>query len=383
MPERRSGAKIGKPSGRSSAPKPAPSSVKLQRWIDLVATLLSHRYGVTAEQLRQRVPGYGSGATKASVDRAFERDKDELCAFGIPIEEIMSAADDEHRYVIDAREMYLPFLTLASAKRTTPRSVPKAGYRALATLAFEPDEMSVVLRGCDVARILGDPALTADIDSAVRKLTFDLVLAPALHDADRPHLRIDDEARHADALRTIGDSLLRHKRVTFSYRTIGRGDAIEPRTVEPYGLFFHHGRWYLAARDTGKGDVRNFRVSRMTNIAANEAKRQTPDFRVPSTFRLAEHAQAREPWEVGDGAAEEMIVEFRGESGAAHAAEQLGSAVAEEPRRRAFLVRRRDAFIRWMLSFAGEIVPVAPPSLTDEYRETVRRTLALYRGETR
>lgn len=357
-----------------------PSSVKLQRWIDLVAALLSHRYGVTAEQLRTQVPGYGGGAAKASIDRSFERDKDELRAFGIPIEELKSDTDDEHRYSIDAREMYLPFLTLASAPRTTPRSVPKAGYRSLPTLAFEPDEMTAVLRGCDLARSLGDPALNADIDSAVRKLTFDLVLAPALADRERPALRMDGESQHADALRAIGEALLRRKRVTFSYRTIGRDDASASRTVEPYGLFFQQGHWYLAAHDIEKSGVRNFRVSRMLDVVANSTRHQTPDFKVPATFHLTEHATSREPWEIGEGDAEEMILEFRGDGGATRAAEKLGVAISGQPRQRAFQVRRRDAFVRWAISFAGEVAPISPPSLVDEYRATIERTVALYAG---
>jgi proteasome accessory factor B len=358
-----------------------PSSVKLQRWIDLVAALLSRRYGLTAEELRRQVPGYGEGVARASVDRTFERDKDELRAFGIPIEQLKSDADDEHRYSIDAREMYLPFLTLATSRQITPRSVPKAGYRSLPTLAFEPDEMAAVLRGCDLSRALANPALDADIDSAIRKLTFDLVLSPAPPDADRAPLRMDGESQHADALRAIGEALLRRKRVTFSYRTIGRDDATASRTVEPYGLFFQQGHWYLAAHDVEKSGVRNFRVSRMTDVAASTAKHQTPDFEVPSSFRLTDHAASREPWEIGEGDGEEVILEFRGDGGATRAAEKLGRAIAGHPRRRAFHVRRRDAFVRWALSFAGEVVPIAPASLVDEYRATVAGTLALYSGD--
>lgn len=371
-----------KDTGRRSA-KLNPSNVKLQRWIDLVAALLSHRYGLTAEQLRRQVPGYGGAVAKASIDRAFERDKDELRAFGIPIEELRSGTDDEHRYSIDAREMYLPFLTLASSRQITPPSVPKAGYRSLPTLAFEPDEMAAVLRGCDRARALGDPALNADIDSAIRKLTFDLVLTPALAEADRSPLRMDGEPEHADALRAIGEALLRRKRVTFSYRTIGRDDATAPRTVEPYGLFFQQGHWYLAAQDIEKSGVRNFRVSRMTGVAANTAKHQTPDFKVPPSFHLTDHAASREPWEIGEGDGEEMILEFRGEAGATRAAEKLGRAIAGQPRQRAFQVRRRDSFVRWAISFAGEVVPVAPASLVEEYRGAVARTLELYAGGAR
>ena len=37
-----------------------------------------------------------------------------------------------------------------------------------------------------------------------------------------------------------------------------------------------------------------------------------------------------------------------------------------------------DAFARWILSFAGEALPVLPQSLVDAYKDTVRTTLAVY-----
>jgi hypothetical protein len=38
-------------------------------------------------------------------------------------------------------------------------------------------------------------------------------------------------------------------------------------------------------------------------------------------------------------------------------------------------VRRSDAFVRWLLSFAGDLVPVAPRDLVDEHHGLVRETL--------
>jgi proteasome accessory factor B len=368
-------------SGKPKAPKAAPSSLnastlKLQRWIDLIAALLSRKYGTPFESLKGDVPGYASESDPHSVGRMFERDKDELRALGIPIEMLKNSADEDLGYVIDSREMYLPFLSLASSQSRTSHSVPRAGYRSLPTLTFEPDEMAAVLRGTQCGRALGDAALDADLESAVRKLTFDLSAGSAIPDVDPPHLRAAQD-EHATALRVVGEALLRRKRVTFDYRSIGR-DALAKRTAEPYGLFFHHGHWYLAARDTELGAVRNFRVSRMIDVEANTAKPQSTDFVVPAGFDLTAHAASREMWELGEGAPEEMVVELTGEGGATHAAEHLGAAIAGHPRRRSFQVRRRDAFVRWVLSFAGEIVPLSPPALVEEYRATARRTLSLY-----
>jgi len=41
-------------------------------------------------------------------------------------------------------------------------------------------------------------------------------------------------------------------------------------------------------------------------------------------------------------------------------------------------VRRSDNFARWLLSFAGEIAPVAPDTLVQEYQQIVHATYALY-----
>jgi hypothetical protein len=41
-------------------------------------------------------------------------------------------------------------------------------------------------------------------------------------------------------------------------------------------------------------------------------------------------------------------------------------------------VRRLDAFARWLLAFAGDVVPVAPPALVRAYGRMVRESLERY-----
>jgi proteasome accessory factor B len=150
------------------------------------------------------------------------------------------------------------------------------------------------------------------------------------------------------------------------------------RDLAPYGLFFLGHHWYLAAADGAAGQVKNFRVSRMRSARVNGAKPGTPDYEIPESFRLRTHARSRQAWELGDSAAAEAVVEFRGKSGPVAAARRLGEPVEDAPDRRRFAVRRHDTFARWLLSFAGEIVPVSPPGLVAEYQELARRTLAVY-----
>ncbi len=58
---------------------------KLQRWVDLLAALLRRNAAASFEELVRDVPGYLKIKQKDSLRRSFERDKDELRAFGIPI----------------------------------------------------------------------------------------------------------------------------------------------------------------------------------------------------------------------------------------------------------------------------------------------------------
>jgi proteasome accessory factor B len=371
---------------------------KLQRWIDLLAALLRHHYGLTFERLKTEVPTYAASTDAAALARMFERDKDELRAFGIPITTSEPNDDEPQRYFIDRREMYLPYLTLASmapgtsrasqgsrsslAVHDSPPQKRREGYRSLPELAFEPDELRALVLGAREVSRIGDAAMAADAESALRKLAYDLDLpVGSVLGENGGGVVVPREPATIARIRVLGEAVLRLKRVTFRYRSMANDTAAE-RTVEPYGLFFVSGHWYLAARDIHKDDVRNFRVSRMDYVEMNEKKPQSADFQVPSSFRLAEHARARGPWELGEGDGEEMIVHFRGDSGVTVAAEKLGVVSSLGDRHRAFQVKRLDSFVRWLLSFAGEVVPVSPQRLVDEYRETARATFAAYSVES-
>ena len=56
---------------------------RLERLINLVAALLESSVPLTADELRQRVPGYA--AEKSAFRRAFERDKETLREMGVPV----------------------------------------------------------------------------------------------------------------------------------------------------------------------------------------------------------------------------------------------------------------------------------------------------------
>jgi proteasome accessory factor B len=351
-------------------------SPKLQRWIDLLAALLARRFPVTLEDLTREVPGYGKGQAKEALRRMFERDKDELRAFGVRIETVPLPDGDTVGYRLSARDFYLPYLSVMEEGRPSrPRRVGKDGYRALPTIVFEPDELAAVADAGARVRELGDPALVEHAESALRKLAMDLPL-----DVGQPGVAQVAPGRPAadpHVIETLDAALERRKRVSFDYRSMGT-DETARRTVEPYGLFFLNQHWYLAGRPVGEAIVKNYRLSRMSGVEENGKKPGTHDFEIPASFRLQDHARSRQAWELGDGDAEEVTVELRRPEGAALAAARLGEAMPDHANQRRFLVRRRDAFARWLLSFAGDLVPVSPPELVNEYRALVRETLAVY-----
>lgn len=359
------------------------TSSKVQRWIDLLTALLSHTFPQTFLELARAVPGYlgdgsvASGEPSQSLKRMFERDKLELRTMGVPIETIGEEGDEESRYRLRSTDFYLPYLEIAAQRGTAkPKKVDRHGYRSLSQLTFGADELVAITEAAVRARQLGDPVLRADIDSAVRKLAVDLPLGAASA-GDGTYIVQPRAIADAAIFETLGDALFRQKRVTFDYTSMGRGE-VSSRTAEPYGLFFLNSHWYLVARDVDRDAFRNFRVSRISGLKVNDARQGTPDYEIPVSFSLRVHARSRNAWELGDDQAIEALVAVRGVSGAARAAAALGSTDGASADQRRFTVRRIDVFARWLLSFAGELVPVAPPSLVDEYRRQVAATKAVY-----
>ena len=394
---------------------PRTAAPKIQRWIDLLAALLKRHYLITFEEIAREVPAYkAKGAKKDTVMRMFERDKDELRAFGIPIETVLNEDDGAHTgYKLAAKEFYLPYLCLradAGGKQSTPKKLIGHGYGALDELVFDADELDAIAQAGAIVQTLGDPVLADEIASALRKLAFDMPIAgiaafaeaqvsarpmvlnrvifessrtmaveelEAVFDSAAPRRAFTPPRDHFEQ---ISQALTRRKTVRFTYFSMHRGETSE-RSAEPYGMFFTGSQWYVAARDTASGEVKSFRVSRITKLEIETARPQQPDYEIPADFTLSEYARTRQPWELGQGDAMQVTVEFSGESGATAAASRLGLAVRGAAKRRAFSVRRPDAFARWLLSFGGEAKVVSPPALRTELRAQLERTMAIYGGD--
>jgi|CXWL01.1.fsa_nt_gi proteasome accessory factor B len=342
--------------------------------MDLVSALLARRYGASLEELRALVPGYAAGSLDA-VRRAFERDKEELRALGIPIDTIGNTGDAETKYLIRADRFYLPYLGVVTPRGLkSPRRIDRYGYRALASLELTDDDLSLLADAAARVAECGDPTLAADAAHALKKLALD-VHPPEM--AATPGIGLSAPLAAADptTLTSLGDALLARKQVTFTYYGIER-DETEQRIVLPYGLSFTSGHWYLHALDPSRGAVRRFRVSRMHRVIVNRRNPGSQDYEIPVDFRLAERAVPVPAWALGEEPLVVVDVRFGPKNGAVRAARALGSAVRGTPDVTRYRVRRREAFLRWLLGLGGDGVPIGPPDMVRGYRELVERTLA-------
>jgi proteasome accessory factor B len=352
-------------------------TTKLQRWIDLVAALLTRHTSVTLEELRDLVPAYGKSGSKTALRRMFERDKDELRALGIPIE--IQPLEDTTGYRLKPAEFYLPYLaTVVDGKKRSPRHVDRDGYKALQTLDFDPDEVAALRSAWERLRTLGQAELFADGERGLRKLALDLPEVSAEGRGERRRLPREG----GDSFSPLMDALSHRRQVTFDYRAIG-GDTHTTRTVHPYGLFFLSAHWYLAAVEEGdaEGWVKNFRVSRIAKVVVAGTSQTKAHYTIPAAFSLADHARDRKPWELGDTEAITVEVAFTGSDGATLAAARLGAEVPKYPERRRFSVRRQDAFVRWLLSFVGEVRPISPPAVVNVWNAELAVVASMYQGE--
>ncbi|WP_245623175.1 helix-turn-helix transcriptional regulator [Spirillospora albida] len=155
------------------------------------------------------------------------------------------------------------------------------GYR-LPPLMLTDDEATAVVLGLLAGRRLGLPGQATE--SALAKVQR--VLPAALRDrvqALRGTLGFTLAARapaapDTGALLTLADAAHRRRRVRIGYRS--HAGATGERDLDPYGLVFHSGRWYVTGHDHRSGETRTFRVDRVTGAALVPGT--GPAFEVPA-----------------------------------------------------------------------------------------------------
>jgi predicted DNA-binding transcriptional regulator YafY len=149
----------------------------------------------------------------------------------------------------------------------------RPGYR-LPPLMLEDDEAVVVVLGLLATRGSGADGSPDAVDGALAKINRVLPTTlrrqvEALEETLSFTRTTGAAPADAAAVLLLADAIRRRRRLRIAYRTFS-GEESE-RELSPHGLVVHSGRWYLAAHDHTRDDLRTFRVDRMWRTALADA----------------------------------------------------------------------------------------------------------------
>lgn len=232
---------------------------KPERLFNLTCTLLYAADGLTKKQILQTVRGYDNeykvGGNNSTLERKFERDKDDLRELGIRIEVEIPKIDDENNQVTTYQIRRESFSWPIDVK-LTPRQL------ALLNLAAEAwaggSLSSDASRGITKLRALGVVGQSSDI----------IGISPKIHTFEPSFKDIDF---------AIAESQI----IQFDYRNPKSGD-IETRTLQPWLMRQIAGGWLVLGFDETRKASRNFMLRRIVSkiSVVNEGK-EVKSFEMP------------------------------------------------------------------------------------------------------
>jgi predicted DNA-binding transcriptional regulator YafY len=301
-------------------------SDRLERLVNLTATLLDTRRPLSLEEIAERLePSYPD--EQASRRRAFERDKETLRDLGVPITvESLDALGGEPGYRIRREDYYLPELDLTAEERA-------ALHVAITAVRLEGGA------GREALRKLGGLEGTGASPLAEMHVT---PVLPGLFDA-----------------------VIKRRPVTFEYRD-------ETRRLEPYGVVHRFGHWYVVGQDRDRDAPRAFRVDRIQGEPEYDAPR---GFEPPADVDPADFLRA-DPLTYGDAQAVDARVLVDAPR-AGWVIDDLGDESVVERRDDGSVVVglsvvNREAFRTWVLELLDHAEVLSPPELRTEIIDWLR-----------
>jgi predicted DNA-binding transcriptional regulator YafY len=174
----------------------------------------------------------------------------------------------------------------------------RPGFR-LPPLMLTDDEAVAVALGVQAAGRLGLSGSAEAVEGALMKIHR--VLPDGLRrrvEALEATLDFTSSSRRGAPVRgelvlVLADAIRRRRRLRTTYRAFS-GDETR-RELSPHGLVVHSGRWYLAAHDHLRDDLRTFRVDRMLRLRVTNETADDP----PEGFDAVAYVStslARVPW---------------------------------------------------------------------------------------
>jgi len=329
---------------------------KSERLLNLVAFLLKARQPVRPTEILRSVRGYEDAtASPATVERKFARDRAALRELGVPITYVGAEELGGPGYVIPRSAYFLPRVEFTPSEASL---LAMAGKYALAGTAGPVSEALV---------------------SALRKLQFDSPIPGEVRETAEEHYLFQvtpspAESRVTARLRELTSAVLNRRTVRFCYRGLG-SDRTSRRTVEPYGIGYADGHWYVVGRDRTRKAIRSFRVDRIRG----EVKRVHPDsmrqeYRVPPGFRVQDYVGVP-AWLFGVAERKAVRIRFDDDVAFMVRLRPAPGDMWEETPEGAVLTRQvtnLDALLPWVLGFGHHAVVLDPP----EFRSRVVERLS-------
>lgn len=272
------------------------------------------------------------------------------------------------RYVAALQDMDIPIegqRGVGGGYRVRP------GYR-LPPLMLSDDEAVVVVLGLVAARRQGLDSDSGSVEGALAKIHRVLpdplrrrveALETALGFTASPRLGAPVAG---DTVLLLAEAVRRGRRVRARYRSYA-GERTR-RELSPYGLVVHAGRWYLAAHDHLREDMRTFRIDRMEGTSLLDAAALPP----PEGFDAVEHVSrslASVPW----GVEVEVLLDLPPDRAARRLPATLAELVEEDG---GTLVRMRVDSLDWMAGLLASLGCAFTVRSPDELRASVRELAA-------
>ena len=333
---------------------------KTERILNLISVLLKARRPVPWRQIRESVVGYNDPADSAdTVARRFERDKTTLRQIGVPLVYVQDDGFGNEGYLVERGSYFLP------------------------QVEFTPEEIAVLALAGRAAAASGP--LGAAMQSALSKLQFDSPIPGDVRSTVEEHYlfhhpAVEDSSTDAARLEALSAAVLENRTVTFTYRSGATGESAR-RRVDPYGLAFWSGHWYLAGYSHMRGAIRTFRLDRIGDDIRLASRGEGPDFTPPEDFDIEQHI-GKPPWRLRSAAETRVtihldstvawMVEERSHESDTWTENEDGSAVLERS------VTDTDALVRWLLRFGTHAEILAPVEIRDRFLEVVKRIRDTY-----
>ena len=228
-------------------------SRKSERLVNLVIALLATKRYLTKSEIFRTIEGY-EGSSE-SMERMFERDKDELRALGIEIE--VSALDPLFEDEIGYRIRFEDYVMDHSGFTTN-----EIAYMSLAAQVWKEEALSEIAQ--HAMRKLAGLASPIDISEIP-------AIAPVLINAPK-------------FLNEIIDCISKRRTIEFVY--LDSEMKAQSRQVNVYSYFSYKGNWYFSGLDVRKMEIRTFKCDRIVgdvSVSKGSKMYEIPKEYIPST----------------------------------------------------------------------------------------------------